>query len=129
MTKLTRTMTDQEFNDHMIATRPASPVVTDPTKMGKPMDPKDLGLKPSKRPAGGSPSGSKGGVPRVVPGPGDEASRKVRECFSEEELLTLCRQYGIDPVLVTTAPNRGVGKMRVSNALRRILRDSGDATA
>lgn len=125
MPKTTREMTDKEFVEHMITTRryqSQSPVVTDPAKMGKPMDPKDLGIKPSGRGLGDSPGGSRGSVPRVVPGPGDEASRRVRECFTEEELIALCREFGLDPAIVTSAPNRGVGKMRVSNAIRKILR-------
>ena len=125
MPKLTREMTDKEFVEHMIATRPQSPVAVNPAKMGKPMDPALLGIKASGRSLGGS----RGSVPRVVPGPGDEASRRVRECFSEEELVALCREFGLDPAMVTSAPNRGVGKMRVSNAIRKILREKAAGSA
>jgi hypothetical protein len=48
----------------------------------------------------------------------------VRECFSDEDLVALCKRHKIDPALVTTAPNRGVAKMRVSNALRKLLKNA-----
>lgn len=31
----------------------------------------------------------------------------------------LCKAYGIDPAILTTAPNPGVASMRLANALRR----------
>jgi hypothetical protein len=124
MPKLTRDMTDQEFIDHMKATAPTSPVVCDPARLPKPMPLKALGIKATPKASGASPSGSKGSVPRVVAGPQDEASRMVRECFSDEDLVALCKRHRIDPTLVTTAPNRGVAKMRVSNALRKLLKNA-----
>lgn len=124
MPKMTKDMTDQEFMDHMRLTAPQSPVVTDPARMPTPMPLKALGIKRSPRPTEAPPSGSKGSVPRVVAGPQDEASRMVRECFSDEDLVALCKRHKIDPTLVTTAPNRGVAKMRVSNALRKLLRNA-----
>lgn len=125
MAKSTKDMTPQEFLEYMIEHRPASPVVTDPARMGKPMDPALLGIRPSGRGLGASSGGSKGGAAGVIPGVGDEASRRVRECMDEQSLVALCLEFGLDPAMVTSAPNRGVGKMRVSNAIRRILRDRG----
>lgn len=128
MPKTTKEMTDAEFIEHMKLSAPTSPVICDPTRLPKPMPLKALGIKPTKKASEASPSGSKGSVPRVVPGPGDWASTAVRECFSDEDLVALCKKYKLDPAMVTTAPNRGVAKMRVSNALRR-LGKSKNATA
>ena len=35
----------------------------------------------------------------------------------------LCRQYGVDPQILHTAPNAGVASMRLANALRARIRD------
>jgi len=35
----------------------------------------------------------------------------------------LCRQYGVDPEILRTAPNPGVASMRLANALRARIRD------
>lgn len=34
----------------------------------------------------------------------------------------LCKQYGIDPAIMTGAPNPGVASMRLANALRRVIK-------
>lgn len=124
MPKTTKEMTDAEFIEHMKVTAPQSPVICDPARMPKPMPLKALGIKPTKKASEASPSGSKGSVPRVVPGPGDWASSQVRECFTDEDLVALCKRHRLDPAMVTTAPNRGVAKMRVSNALRRLSKNA-----
>lgn len=124
MPKTTKEMTDAEFIEHMKMTAPHSPVICDPARMPAPMPLKALGIKPTKKASEASPSGSKGSVPRVVPGPGDWASSQVRECFTDEDLVALCKKYKLDPAMVTTAPNRGVAKMRVSNALRRLSKNA-----
>ena len=128
MPKTTKEMTDAEFIEHMKLSAPASPVICDPARLPKPMPLKALGIKPTEKASEASPSGSKGSVPRIVAGPGDWASSQVRECFTDEDLVALCKKYKLDPAMVTTAPNRGVAKMRVSNALRR-LDKSKNATA
>ena len=33
----------------------------------------------------------------------------------------LCRSYGVDPAILTTAPNPGVASMRLANALRKAI--------
>lgn len=41
---------------------------------------------------------------------------------SPESRLALCSQYGVDPTILTGAPNPGVASMRLANALRAKLR-------
>jgi hypothetical protein len=41
---------------------------------------------------------------------------------SSESRLALCSQYGVDPTILTGAPNPGVASMRLANALRAKLR-------
>lgn len=124
MPKTTKEMTDAEFIEHMKVSAPKSPVICDPARMPAPMALKDLGIKPAKRASGASPGGSRVSVPRVVSGPGDWASSAVRECSTDEQLVALCKRHRLDPAMVTTAPNRGVAKMRVSNALRRLSKNA-----
>ena len=41
---------------------------------------------------------------------------------SPDSRLALCAQYGVDPAILTGAPNPGVASMRLANALRAKLR-------
>ena len=53
----------------------------------------------------------------------DEASRRLGECTSDDAILALFSEFGVDPCWVTNpAPNGGVRKMRMLNALRRAMK-------
>jgi hypothetical protein len=52
----------------------------------------------------------------------DEASRRLAACRSDDEILDLFSEFGVDPSWLTNpAPNGGVRKMRMLNALRRAM--------
>jgi len=51
----------------------------------------------------------------------DAVAKLLREHSTPEQRRALCERYGIDWTTVTSAPNPGVGSMRLANALRRAL--------
>jgi len=51
----------------------------------------------------------------------DVVGQLLQEHRTPEQRQKLCRKHGIDWSIVATAPNPGVGTMRLANALRKIL--------
>jgi len=51
----------------------------------------------------------------------DRVAALLQEHRTPDARQALCREHGIDWTLITTAPNPGVGTMRLANALRKIL--------
>lgn len=51
----------------------------------------------------------------------DRVGQLLQEHRTPEARQALCRRHGIEWSIVTTAPNPGVGTMRLANALRRII--------
>lgn len=71
-------------------------------------------------------------VPRRGSERHQKAARTPREPDLVDQLLkinktldartVLCKSYGIDPGILTSAPNPGVATMRLANALRKLVR-------
>ena len=51
----------------------------------------------------------------------DVVGQLLQEHRTPEARQALCRKHGIEWSIVATAPNPGVGTMRLANALRRII--------
>lgn len=51
----------------------------------------------------------------------DAVAKLLQEHRTPEQRRALCERHGIDWTTVTSAPNPGVGSMRLANALRRAL--------
>ena len=75
--------------------------------------------KASETPLRGFPTHSK---PVRTPKEPDLVSQLLAVHRSPESRLALCAQYGVDPTILTNAPNPGVASMRLANALRAKLR-------
>lgn len=51
----------------------------------------------------------------------DAVAKLLREHSTPEQRRALCERYGIDWTTIASAPNPGVGSMRLANALRKGL--------
>lgn len=49
----------------------------------------------------------------------DRVAKLLQEHRTPEQRRALCERYGIDWTVVASAPNPGVGSMRLANAIRR----------
>lgn len=79
--------------------------------------------RPSPSSATETPRRGSGGHPKPVKTP--RAPDLVDQLLQTHKTLdartVLCNAYGIDPAILTTAPNPGVASMRLANALRRAI--------
>jgi len=60
-------------------------------------------------------------TPSRAEGPPDPVRELLQVHRTPAARLALCAKYGVDPAIITGAPNPGVGAMRLANALRRAI--------
>jgi hypothetical protein len=90
-----------------------------PSEIARVLTPQPSAQKASETPLRAFRTPSK---PVQTPRELDAVAQLLADNRTPESRLALCAQYGVDPAILTNAPNPGVASMRLANALRAKLR-------